>query len=156
MDNLSTVQTPAKIKSSAVTATPVKSTAKRGRPKKVQQDEEDDYQEEDDFDGDLEEEQQNRSLKRSSTKPKGRPKKAKPNTKDQQPVDDQEEIELNIYQKYKHALSTTIKSELVFREQETKEIKNFLTDHLKKGKSTSIYISGKWNEFCSFSILLLT
>ena len=51
-------------------------------------------------------------------------------------------IDLNIYQKYKHALSTTIKSELVYRENEAKEIKEFIQTHLINKKSSSIYISG--------------
>ena len=60
--------------------------------------------------------------------------------------DDQETkpIELNVYQKYKHALSTTIKTDLWFREKEANEIRSFLSDHIKKKKSTSIYISGEW------------
>lgn len=51
-------------------------------------------------------------------------------------------VELSIYQKYKHALSTTIKSKLVFRESETNEIQSFLEEHLSKKTSSSIYISG--------------
>ena len=48
----------------------------------------------------------------------------------------------SIYQKYKFSLSTTIKSDLVYRENEVKEIEDFLQIHLKTEKSSSIYVSG--------------
>lgn len=72
-------------------------------------------------------------------------------TSDQKLIEEQA-VELNTYQKYKHALSTTIKSKLVFREKEANEIRSFLEEHLSKQTSSSIYISGNCQLlFISFS-----
>ena len=48
----------------------------------------------------------------------------------------------SIYQKYKFSLSTTVKFDLVYRENEVKEMDDFLQIHLKTKKSSSIYVSG--------------
>ena len=89
----------------------------------------------------------NKPVTKTSAKPKrGKPEKV---PQDEEMSDDQNEvpIELNIYQKYSLALSTTIKSELVFREKETNEIRSFLDDHLQAKKSSSIYVLGRLSKF---------
>lgn len=52
------------------------------------------------------------------------------------------ELKLNVFEEYKRALSNTVQTELLFRENETNEIRSFFEVHLKSKKSSSIYISG--------------
>ena len=51
--------------------------------------------------------------------------------------------QLNLYQKFKLALSINNNDKLIFRERETIEVQRFLTENLRNKRSDSLYVYGK-------------